>query len=200
VLGRFGHRHLLIQLDRDTQWQMGLVIPKDTFSALRAAGIESFHHMIAQTAPELADRLAELRDWKQTSLLSVQADRLRHWHRPCLLLIGDAAHVMSPAGGNGINYAIMDAVAAANILGEPLKHGAITDGDLARVQRRRERPTRIIQAIVNVIQKNVMRPALTSDEPFQPPRIMSWPIIGDMAARMMGFGIGREHVHIVNTT
>lgn len=194
VAGRFGRGHLIIQLDRDMQWQIGFVIAKGTYSQLRAAGIEVFRQAVAETAPELADRVDELTDWRQVSVLSVEADRLPLWHKPGLLLIGDAAHVMSPAGGNGINYAIMDAVATANLLTEPLKAGCVTDEDLARVQRRRERPTRVIQAIVNQIQERVLRPALDSRREFQPPSVIRWPIVSEIAARVIGFGIGREHV------
>lgn len=194
LMGRFGRGQLIIQLERETQWQMGLVIPKGSYGQLRAAGIEALRNSIAQTAPDLADRLDELKDWQQISVLSVEVDRLPRWHKPGLLLIGDAAHVMSPAGGNGINYAIMDAVATANLLSAPLKAGRITDADLAHVQRRRERPTRIIQAIVNQIQENVLRPALDGTRPFQPPQVMRWPLFGNLVARVMGFGIGREHV------
>lgn len=194
VMGRFGRGYLLIQLERDTQWQIGLVIPKGAFKHLHAAGLEGLRQAIVQTAPELADRVQELTDWKQTSLLSVEADRLQRWYKPGLLLIGDAAHVMSPAGGNGINYAIMDAVAAANLLSPSLKTGQVTVDDLARVQRRRAWPIKIIQTVVNFIQNRVLAQALDSSRPFTPPQVMRWPLVGNLAARLMGFGIMREHV------
>src|SRR5205823_11432631 len=113
-------------------------IRKGSYKQLQAAGIDGLRRSIATLAPELADRVGELQDWKDVSLLSVASDRLPRWYKPGLLLIGDAAHVMSPAGGNGINYAIMDAVAAANILTEPLKAGNVRLSNLAAVQRRRE--------------------------------------------------------------
>jgi 2-polyprenyl-6-methoxyphenol hydroxylase-like FAD-dependent oxidoreductase len=194
IAGRFRSGTLIIQLERETQWQIGLVIAKGAYNQLRAAGIDALRNAVARTAPELAERMSEITDWHQAALLSVEADRLPLWHKPGLLLIGDAAHVMSPAGGNGINYAIMDAVATANLLSAPLQTGYVTDDDLARVQRRRERPTRMIQAIVNLIQERVLRPALDGKRDFQPPAVMRWPVVGNLAARVMGFGIGREHV------
>jgi 2-polyprenyl-6-methoxyphenol hydroxylase-like FAD-dependent oxidoreductase len=194
IAGRFGRGFLVIQLERDAEWQIGLVVAKGSYSQLRAAGLDALRQAVGKTAPELAERMNEITDWHQVSVLSVEADRLPRWHRPGLLLIGDAAHVMSPAGGNGINYAIMDAVATANILSERLKSSRVTDDDLARVQRKRERPTRMIQAIVNQIQERVLRPALDGKREFQPPSVMRWPIAGRVAARVMGFGIGREHV------
>jgi len=151
-------------------------------------------NQIAPLIPELADRVQELHDWKQTSLLSVAADRLSRWYKPGLLLIGDAAHIMSPAGGNGINYAVMDAVAAANILTEPLRNEQLRVADLARVQRARERPTRIIQAIVNVIQDNLIARALDPTRGFELPGFVRWNPFNELAARVMGFGIKPEHV------
>src|SRR5439155_5329890 len=139
-------------------WQMGYVIPKGGYQKLRAAGLPAFRQEIARLLPEWADcldRLDTIQEWKQVSVLSVESSRLPRWYRPGLLLIGDAAHVMSPIGGVGINYAIQDAVEAANVLSEPLKVGKIRLRDLAEVQRKREWPTRIIQAFQNTIQKQV---------------------------------------------
>lgn len=144
LMGCIGGGRALICLEREDHWQIGYIIGKGTYQQVHAAGLEALRQGIAETAPEFADRVAELQDWKQVSMLSVEANRLKRWYRPGLLLLGDAAHVMSPAGGNGINYAIMDAVAAANILTAPLQAGQVTFADLARVQRRREWPTRII--------------------------------------------------------
>lgn len=194
VMGRFGRGYALIQLDRGEQWQIGFIIPKGSYKQLHTAGLELLRKAIVQTAPELSDRVNELTDWKQVSLLSVEADRLPRWYKPGLLLIGDAAHVMSPAGGNGINYAIMDAVATANILSAPLLTGQVTVSDLARVQRRRARPTKIIQTLINVLQNNVFKQALDPNRAFTPPRLMRWPLLGSLAARLVGFGILREHV------
>jgi len=194
LMGRIGAGHLLIELDRGEEWQVAFIIRKDSYAQLRAAGLEELRREIVQTAPELADRVELLTDWKQVSLLSVAADRLPLWYRPGLLLIGDAAHVMSPAGGNGINYAIHDAVTAANLLSGPLKAGNVSVADLARVQRRREWPTRIIQGIVNTMQEQILRPALDSDKPFAVPGFVRWPVVSGLVAHVMGFGIGRVHV------
>jgi 2-polyprenyl-6-methoxyphenol hydroxylase-like FAD-dependent oxidoreductase len=194
LMGRLAAGHVIIQLDRGAEWQIAFIIRKDSYRALRAAGLEALRREITTAAPELADRVDLIHDWQQVSLLSVQADRLPLWYRPGLLLIGDAAHVMSPAGGNGINYAINDAVAAANILAGPLKAGHVSVDDLARVQRRRERPTRIIQGIVNVMQEQLLRPALESDKPLTVPNFVPWPVVRHVMARVIGFGVGREHV------
>ncbi len=193
LMGRIGAGHLLIELDRGEEWQVAFIIRKDSYSQLRAAGLEALRREIVNTAPELADRVGRLTDWKQVSLLSVAADRLPRWYRPGLLLIGDAAHIMSPAGGNGINYAIHDAVAAANLLSGPLKAGNVSVAELARVQRRRELPTRIIQGIVNTMQEGILRQALDSDRPIAVPGFVRWPVVSGLVERMMGFGIFPEH-------
>ncbi len=194
LLGRIGNGHVLIELERGAEWQIAFLIQKGTFAHLRAQGIAALRRELVATAPELQDRVNTLTDWKQVSLLTVQADRLTRWYKPGVLLIGDAAHVMSPAGGNGINYAVMDAVAAANLLTAPLKAGRVTVDDLARVQKRRERPTRIIQTIMNAAQDAVIGRALDSQKPFEIPGIIRAPFIGDLAARVIAFGIRPEHV------
>jgi 2-polyprenyl-6-methoxyphenol hydroxylase-like FAD-dependent oxidoreductase len=200
IMGRFGSGALLVELDRGAEWQLGYIIRKGSFKQLQAAGIEALRASIAEVAPDLADRMHELKDWKDVALLSVASDRLKRWWKPGLLLIGDAAHVMSPAGGNGINYAIMDAVATANILTQPLKAGNVKPADLAAVQKRREWPTRIIQTIVSGIQDRVINRALDPSAALQLPSFLRLPIlrrlplIRDLPARMIGFGIRREHV------
>lgn len=194
IMGRFGHGHLLVELEREEQWQLGFVIAKGSYQELRAAGLEALHQAVAETAPELADRVSEITDWHQVSVLSVEADRLTRWYKPGLLMIGDAAHTMSPAGGNGINYAVMDAVATANMLSEPLQAGKVTEADLARVQHRRERPTKIIQAIVNQMQERMIKTALDPDKSVQFPRFLRWAVIRDLPAHVVGFGIQPEHV------
>ena len=138
--------------------------------------------------------MAALTDWQQIPVLSVAADRLPRWYLPGLLLIGDAAHVMSPAGANGINYAIMDAVAAANILTAPLQTGQVTVADLARVQRRRELPTRVIQALVNLLQDLLLKAALGSNGSFTLPSFLGWPLVRKLPPLLLGFGIRPEHV------
>jgi 2-polyprenyl-6-methoxyphenol hydroxylase-like FAD-dependent oxidoreductase len=194
VQARFGSGHVLIELEREEQWQIGFVIVKGTFQEFKAAGLEALRQAITETAPELADRVSELQDWHQVSVLSVEADRLTRWYKPGLLLIGDAAHVMSPVGGNGINYAVMDAVATANLLSEPLLSGHVSEDDLARVQHRRERPTQIIQAIVNQMQERLIKSALDPDKQVQVPRFLRWPVVREIPARIVAFGIRPEHV------
>jgi 2-polyprenyl-6-methoxyphenol hydroxylase-like FAD-dependent oxidoreductase len=126
---------------------------KGGYQQLRAARLDQFRQSLVKAVPEFADRVAELQEWKQIALLSVESNRLKRWHRPGLLLIGDAAHVMSPVGSIGINYEIADAVVAANLIIANLKAGvAIEDADLAAVQRQREWPTRLIQAVQSRLQ------------------------------------------------
>ena len=197
VLGRFGRGHGAVALDRFDHWQAGYIIPKGTYPELRHAGIEELQRSYAELVPEFADRMKHLEDWKQVSLLSVESSRCPEWYRPGLLLIGDAAHVMSPVGGVGINYAIQDAVVAANVLAEPLKtcQQQLKDLDpsyLAAVQRRREWPTRVIQAFQAQIQRRILAPALNADRPFVPPLplrlLLRVPLLRDLPARIIAFG------------
>ncbi|MDQ4004195.1 MAG: FAD-dependent oxidoreductase [Actinomycetota bacterium] len=194
---RFGRGHIAVLLDRFDYWQAGYVIPKGAYPELRAEGIESLRRSFAELIPEFADRVGHLEDWRQASLLSVESSRCPRWYRPGLLLIGDAAHVMSPVGGVGINYAIQDAVTAANVLAEPLKASQerLMDLDeryLAAVQRRRELPTRLIQRLQALIQQRILAPALRSNAPFAPPLFLHLlphvPILRDIPARVVAFG------------
>ncbi|GAC1364976.1 MAG: FAD-dependent oxidoreductase [Ktedonobacteraceae bacterium] len=194
LMARFGRGRAMIFLEREDHWQIGYIIGKGTYQQVRTAGLEALHRAIAETVPEFADRVAELSDWKQVSMLSVEANRLPCWYRPGLLLLGDAAHVMSPAGGNGINYAIMDAVAAANLLTAPLQAGRVTVADLARVQRRRELPTRVIQALVNLMQDRLLKAALDPQGSFTFPKFLGWPLVRKLPPLIFGFGIQPEHV------
>lgn len=194
LIARFGGGRALIFLEREEHWQIGYIIGKGTYQQVHAAGLEALRQGIVEMAPDFADRVAELTDWKQVSMLSVEANRLPRWYRPGLLLLGDAAHVMSPAGGNGINYAIMDAVAAANLLTVPLQAGQVTVVDLARVQRRREWPTRIIQALVNFMQESMLKAALDPNGSFTFPSFLSWPLVRKLPPLLFGFGIRPEHV------
>jgi 2-polyprenyl-6-methoxyphenol hydroxylase-like FAD-dependent oxidoreductase len=187
--GKIGKGHLMVILNRGDEWQIAYVIAKGTYKEIHDAGLPSFRRAIADLAPEFADRVGHLRDWHQTSLLSVEAGRVETWFRPGLLLIGDAAHVMSPVGGVGINYAIQDAVVAANVLTGPLQRGRLRLSDLAAVQRQREIPTRIIQRIQRLAQEQVVSRALTSDRPLQPPPIMQLPILRDVIPRVLGRGV-----------
>src|SRR6266704_1706460 len=194
LMGRFGRGRALIFLEREDHWQIGYIIGKGTYQQVHTAGLETLRQGIAETAPEFADRVVELHDWKQVSMLSVEANRLPRWYRPGLLLLGDAAHVMSPAGGNGINYAVMDAVAAANLLTAPLQAGQVTVADLARVQRRREWPTRIIPTIVNYMQNSLLKAALDPKGSFTFPGFLGWPLVRKLPPLIFGFGIFPEHV------
>lgn len=192
--------HFAVLLDRAVDWQVGYVILKGTFQHVRVGGIEAMRQSLATMVPWLGDRVESLQDWKQVSVLSVESSRLAQWHRPGVLLIGDAAHVMSPVGGVGINYAIQDAVETANLLAGPLKSGNVTEAELAAVQRNRERPTKVIQRIQGVIQKRIAAPALAGGRPFRPPiwlRIMLWtPILRNIPGRLFAFGIGRVKVNL----
>jgi 2-polyprenyl-6-methoxyphenol hydroxylase-like FAD-dependent oxidoreductase len=198
---RFGRGHLMILLNRDDYWQVGYLIAKGSYKQLRAAGIEALRSSVAELAPQLADRVEQLRDWKQVALLSVESSRCPRWYRRGLLLIGDAAHVMSPVGGVGINYAIQDAVAAANLLVEPLRAGRLRLGDLRAVQRRREWPTRVIQAFQRLVQRAVLARALDSSGSFRVPAIarllLRLPLVRDLPARLIAFGVRPVHVRLL---
>jgi 2-polyprenyl-6-methoxyphenol hydroxylase-like FAD-dependent oxidoreductase len=203
LIGRFGRGHIAVMLDRQDYWQAGYVIPKGTYPELRREGIESLRRGFAELIPEYADRIEHLEDWKQASLLSVESSICPRWYRPGLLLIGDAAHVMSPVAGVGINYAIQDAVVAANVLSGPLKEsqGRLVDLDtkyLAAVQRRRELPTRLIQRFQALIQQRVLAPTLRSNEPFAPPLflrlLLRAPILRNIPSRIIAFGLWRVRV------
>jgi 2-polyprenyl-6-methoxyphenol hydroxylase-like FAD-dependent oxidoreductase len=192
VLARFGSGHLVVMLDRLDEWQVAYVILKGSYRELRAAGLEALRQSFAGIAPEFADRAAHLQNWKQVALLSVESSRLERWYQPGLLLIGDAAHVMSPIGGVGINYAIQDAIAAANLLAEPLRAGNVEVEHLAGVQRRRELPTRFIQSVQTFIQRRVIAGALDPNRQFRLPApvrfLLRVPLLRNIPARILAFG------------
>ncbi|GAC1392923.1 MAG: FAD-dependent oxidoreductase [Ktedonobacteraceae bacterium] len=196
--GRFGNKVILVLLNRFDYWQAGYIIPKGSYQQIRAAGIAHFQHTLAETAPEFADRVDELKEWKQVAVLSVESSRLTRWYRPGLLLIGDAAHVMSPVGGVGINYAVQDAVAAANVLTEKLKYGTLQTRDLARMQRQRELQTRIIQAIQALLQERILAGIFRADGPIVVPcwlrLLFSVPAMRALPARMIAFGPFPTHL------
>jgi 2-polyprenyl-6-methoxyphenol hydroxylase-like FAD-dependent oxidoreductase len=153
---------------------------------------------VAALAPFARDRVGELRDWDTIKLLTVRVDRLRRWHRPGLLCIGDAAHAMSPVGGVGINLAIQDAVAAANILAARLRDGPPAEADLHGVQQRRMLPTRVTQWLQVLVQNRVIEPVLGSVGALRPPlavRLMAQiPFLRRIPARLIGLGIRPEHI------
>jgi 2-polyprenyl-6-methoxyphenol hydroxylase-like FAD-dependent oxidoreductase len=198
-VGRFDAGRIFIMLNRSDYWQCGFVIPKGSRDRFQEQGLPAFRDAVAQLAPFMVDRVGELHDWEPIKLLTVQVDRLRQWYRPGLLCIGDAAHAMSPVGGVGINLAIQDAVATANLLTAPLRAGRLTTQDLQRVQQRREWPTRMTQRVQLMIQNRVIRPALSGSDRFSPPfaiRLLALvPFLRRIPARMIGLGFRPEHVH-----
>ena len=199
VLGRLEAGHILVMLDRGDYWQCAYVIAKGGFDDLKRRGLDALRRSLVEIDPALQDRVGELRDWDDVKLLTVTVDRLRCWHRPGLLCIGDAAHAMSPIGGVGINLAIQDAVATANILFEALRAGTPSDADLARVQRRRAFPTRVTQAVQVFVQNHVIRGVLASTRPFKLPLplrlLQRFPYLRRFPARAVGVGVRPEHVH-----
>ena len=198
--GRFEPGRILVTLDRGDAWQCAYVLPKGGDAALRANGLTAFRAAVAEIAPFLADRTEAIADWDSVKLLTVTVDRLDRWHRPGLLCIGDAAHAMSPVGGVGINLAIQDAVAAANLLSEPLRDGRLTEADLARVQARRMFPVQATQGLQRVIQSRVIAASLKANAPFRAPlalRILdAVPRLQVLPARLMGMGVRPEHVRL----
>ncbi len=194
---RFGRGSLLVLMDHSDYWQVGYIIPKGYYPRLKEKGISALRDSVATLAPELAGRVAGLRDWGQGSLLSVESDLLRRWYRPGLLLLGDAAHVVSPVGGVGINLAIQDAVVAANVLAGPLGKGMVRVRHLRAVQRRREWAVRLIQGAQELAQRHVVADALHADEPFELSRLLRLllrtPVLRDVPARLIAYGAWPVH-------
>jgi len=193
--GRVAPGRLLIRIDRGDYWQVGYVIEKGGYQRLRAAGLAAFRSDLATLEPALADRVDELGGWSDVSVLEVRVDRLRRWHRPGLLCIGDAAHAMSPVGGVGINLAVQDAVAAANLLVRPLRTGTLSERDLARVQRRRALPAAVTQAGQRAIHRRIVAPLLDGGAPPAPVRMLErFPALQAIPAYLLAIGIRPEHV------
>ncbi len=192
LLGGIGPGRILIVLDRADYWQAGLVFRKGHYQELRAQGIAAIRRTIVEIEPRLARNVESLTDWQQLSLLSVESSLCPCWHKPGLLLIGDAAHVMSPVGGVGINYAIQDAVVAANLLTNPLREGRVTESQLAQVQRQREWTIRVIQRMQSIMQNNLLAKALASQGPARVPwqmrLLVRIPILRDVPSRLIAFG------------
>jgi len=196
-LGFFQHGKLVVLLDRGDYWQCGYVIPKGAFDLIKARGLSRFHDELVRMVGFLRDRVAELDDWSKIKLLTVQINRLRKWYREGLLCIGDAAHAMSPAGGVGINLAIQDAVAAANLLAEKLRQGPVSIVDFHKVQRRREWPVALIQRMQAFIHRHVVTGRETSSKsslPLFPLLLKHFPILRQLPARFIGIGPRPEHV------
>lgn len=200
ALGRVNTGKFLVMLNRDDYWQCAYVIPKGELDAVRARGLPSFRADIVELAPFLSDRVNELKDWNDIKLLSVAVGRLREWYRPGLLFIGDSAHAMSPIGGVGINLAIQDAVAAANILAPSLRKGSVSTDSLRKVQERRTFPTHATQCLQLIAQNRVVSPALRNRQPIRKlPLLLRmlgwWPILRRIPARIVGIGFRPEHVN-----
>ena len=201
-IGRFDTGRIFIMLNRGNYWQCGFVIAKGSRDELQARGLPAYRDSVAQLAPFLSDRVGKLQDWEEVKLLTVQVDRLRRWYGPGLLCLGDAAHAMSPVGGVGINLAIQDAVAAANILVRPLRADRLTIEDLHRVQERREWPARVTQRAQLFIQDRVitrvLRASATISQPFPIRLLARIPFLARIPARLIGLGVRPEHVNTTN--
>jgi 2-polyprenyl-6-methoxyphenol hydroxylase-like FAD-dependent oxidoreductase len=189
---------MMVMLNRGDYWQCAFVIPKGGIEAVKHEGLQAFRERVAGLEPWLHDRLGELKSFDDIKLLTVAIDRLKQWHKPGVLCIGDAAHAMSPVGGVGVNLAVQDAVAAANILAEPLRQNTMTDANLAAVQGRRAFPTKVIQRMQVIVQDKLLSPALASTERPKPPLVMQlikwFPVLQRIPAQIIGNGVRPEHI------
>ncbi len=188
-LGSSGPGVAVVCLPRPSDWQLGYILLKGSYKDFQAQGVEHLQAEVAHYLPPLAGRVKQLTDWKQVAFLSVESSRVKQWWRPGVLLLGDAAHVMSPIGGVGINYAIQDAVVAANILSQPLKWGRVTDYQLALVQQQREWPTKVIQTFQQLAQERILKASLTAGQSVQIPWPLRLPIVGKW--------LGRKIAHLI---
>jgi 2-polyprenyl-6-methoxyphenol hydroxylase-like FAD-dependent oxidoreductase len=197
-MGRFEAGRILVIIDRGDYWQCAYVIPKGGIDEVHRAGVDAFRAKLAAGVPAFADRVGEIKDWDQVKLLTVAVDRLTKWYKPGLLCIGDAAHAMSPIGGVGVNLAVQDAVAAANLLWEPLSRGRPSEADLARVQQRRMFPTRVTQWLQVLAQNNLVSRALQAKRELEAPWLVRlfarYPVLRRLPARLLGLGVRPEHV------
>jgi 2-polyprenyl-6-methoxyphenol hydroxylase-like FAD-dependent oxidoreductase len=198
-LGRIQAGRLFVMLDRGDYWQCAFVISKGGFNDLRRQGLDAFRAAIVKLNPSLADRVQEIASWEDVKLLTVAVDRLKRWYCDGLLCIGDAAHAMSPVGGVGINLAIQDAVAAANILAMPLRKGPVSEELLSKVQARRQWPTEMMQWVQLQVQKRIISNVLDMTEqptaPFAVKLLNRFPVLRRLPARLIGMGFRPEHVH-----
>jgi len=201
TLGHISKGKMMVMLNRDDYWQCAYLIRKGDFDRIKQAGLPAFQNDVVSVVPFLRDRMSELRTWDDIKLLTVRVDRLRKWYRPGLLCIGDAAHAMSPIGGVGINLAIQDAVAAANILAAHLAQASLTVAHFERVQSRRELPTRITQAVQVLIQNRLIRRILGATDqmistPWPLKLFKRWPVLRRIPARLIGMGFRPEHIRM----
>lgn len=200
VRGAIRGNHMIVQIDRGEYWQCAYLIAKGSAEAVRARGIEAFRGEVKASAPDLPDLETALPDFSAVKLLSVSLDRLTRWHRPGLLAIGDAAHAMSPVGGVGINLAIQDAVASANLLARALQGSGDVDRLLYQVQDRRMLPTRVIQAGQRAMHQAVLEPIVSgkAEEVSEPPAALKllnrFALLRRLPARVIGLGFRREHL------
>lgn len=197
TLGRILPGKIMVMLNREDYWQCAFVIPKGQFELIKLRGLEAFREEVATVAPSVRNRVNELREWNDVKLLTVLVDRLKDWYRPGVLCIGDAAHAMSPIGGIGINLAIQDAVAAANILAAPLSQGSVSTEDLRKVQERRSLPTRLTQRLQVFMQDRVIRRVLGSRQlslPWPVKLLQRFPFLRRIPARIVGIGFRAEHI------
>lgn len=198
TMGHFDAGRILIMINRGSHWQFGYIIMKGSAEENRKRGLDAFREDVVKLAPFSADRQSEIRSWDDLKLLTVQVDRLLHWYKPGLLCIGDAAHAMSPIGGVGVNLAVQDGVAAANLLAEPLREGRLTTDHLRLVQQRRLLPTKIIQGMQVMAQKQIVAKVLGKTGPMEPAlplRLFArFPILRRLPARLIGLGVRQEHV------
>jgi len=198
ALGRIDYGEMLVLINREEYFQAGLIVRKAAFDSVKAAGLPAFRESLLRIAPFLGERVEEIKDWEQVKLLSIQINRLRQWYKPGLLCIGDAAHAMSPAGGVGINYAIQDAVATANLLAEALREHKVTDALLAQVQERREFPVRIVQSLqakAHNASLNFLGRPVKAKAPWQMRAVFRIPGLERIMARGIGLGVRPEHIH-----
>lgn len=200
VMGHGGPRQGFIMVDRGDYWQCGYVVRKDTFAEIKARGLDAFRDAVAAVSPLPAERMQEVQAWDDVHLLSVRIDRLKRWWRPGLLCIGDAAHAMSPIGGFGVNLAVQDAVAAANILGPPLRSRKLADRHLAAVEARRRFPTRATQKLQLMMRSDRRKREDDGRKRSGPPAFMRgiarWPMLAHLAGRLIGLGFRPEHVRL----
>ena len=199
VSGRVGSGVMIIIVNRKEYLQVGYVIMKGGYKHLREQGIEHFHQIIRDLSPELSDVITGIKDWSEMAILSVVTGRVEQWYKDGLLLIGDAAHIMSPVGGVGINYAIQDAVAAVNLLADPIRENRLTVSDLAAVQKRREGAVAAVQGVQSFIQNRIVSQALKSDKAFTPPLPMKLasrlPFVRKKLAHFLAYG--RKHERVI---
>lgn len=198
LLGRVDFGEMMVMLDRGAYWQCAFVIAKGGYEAVQRAGLEAFRAKLAALVPWIGDRLGELRDWNDVKLLTVKVDRLREWCRPGLLCIGDAAHAMSPIGGVGVNLAVQDAVAAANLLYPAFVRGTPRLADLQAVQRRRVFPMKVIQGVQVAVQNGFLRPLLHVNEKMKAPFVLrafsALPLLHRIPGYLVGVGPRPEHI------